>query len=256
MTYLEQIIENKFKEVEQLESLDFYKEKRAMNPRTDIRKIEWNDTLDVIAEIKRKSPSKGELATIENPAELARTYEVGGAVLISVLTDAKFFGAKHDDLEIVRNAIDLPILRKDFIVDEKQIYESYFMGADVILLIVDAVERDALTKMYSIAKSLGLEVLLETSNEEQYEFADKTVNANLIGSNTRDLKTFKEDFDPVKSILEKRNKNIINVWESGITNLGDAKKAYLYGADAVLVGQGLVQNDDPAKFIGDIRRIS
>ena len=244
MNYLEQIIETKKSEVEKLDSLDNYKRKVKENPRTDIRKIEWTNNLDVIAEIKRKSPSKGELAQIVDPCALAKKYEQGGAALVSVLTDEEYFGAKTDDLANVRNSIKLPVLRKDFIVDERQIFQSYLMGADAILLIIDA-----------IAKSLGLEVLVEAHDSSQYKYANEIIGANLIGINTRDLKTFKEDTQAMKYILLNRNKDIVNVWESGISTISDAQVANEYGADALLIGQALVQSGNSIKFIKDIRHI-
>ena len=255
MNYLEQIIETKKSEVEKLDSLDNYKRKVKENTRTDIRKIEWTNNLDVIAEIKRKSPSKGELAQIVDPCALAKKYEQGGAALVSVLTDEEYFGAKTDDLANVRNSIKLPVLRKDFIVDERQIFQSYLMGADAILLIIDAIGNEKLAIFYKLAKSLGLEVLVEAHDSSQYKYANEIIGANLIGINTRDLKTFKEDTQAMKYILLNRNKDIVNVWESGISTISDAQVANEYGADALLIGQALVQSGNSIKFIKDIRHI-
>ena len=256
MNYLEKILATKLEEIEELNSLEAYEEEFKSYPRQDIRHIHWNGNLNVIAEIKRKSPSKGELAEIKNPGELAKKYEQGGAALISVLTDEKYFGAEKDDLTIVREHISIPVLRKDFIIDERQVYQSYFMGADVILLIVQAFEdNDKLLTLFKLAQTLGLEVLVEAHDQHQYKVAE-SIGASIIGVNTRDLTTFEENIDLAKEIFSNKSSDPISVWESGIKTIEDAKRAYEFGAEALLIGQGLVQNDDPAKFIEQIRHIS
>lgn len=243
-------------EIANLESIEASKRRLDAMPRTDLRKPQWGSSLDVIAEIKRKSPSKGELAQIDDPGKLASEYEKGGAVLISVLTDSTFFGAEKDDLIKVREATSLPILRKDFIIDERQVYQSYFMGADVILLIVQAFEdSDNLTKLFNLARELDLEVLVEAHDQHQYKIAE-ALGASIIGVNTRDLTTFEENFELAKEIFKNESSDPINVWESGIHNTEDARRALDAGADAVLIGQGLVQNSDPARFIEEIRQLS
>ena len=256
MNYLEKILATKLEEIEELNSLEAYEEEFKSYPRQDIRHIHWNGNLDVIAEIKRKSPSKGELAEIKNPGELAKKYEQGGAALISVLTDEKYFGAEKDDLTIVREHISIPVIRKDFIIDERQVYQSYFMGTDVILLIVQAFEdNDKLLTLFKLAQTLGLEVLVEAHDQHQYKVAE-SIGASIIGVNTRDLTTFEENIDLAKEIFSNKSSDPISVWESGIKTIEDAKRAYEFGAEALLIGQGLVQNDDPAKFIEQIRHIS
>lgn len=256
MNYLEKILATKLEEIEELNSLEAYEEEFKSYPRQDIRHIHWNGNLDVIAEIKRKSPSKGELAEIKNPGELAKKYEQGGAALISVLTDEKYFGAEKDDLTLVREHISIPVLRKDFIIDERQVYQSYFMGADVVLLIVQAFEdNDKLLTLFKLAQTLGLEVLVEAHDQHQYKVAE-SIGASIIGANTRDLTTFEENIDLAKEIFSNKSSDPISVWESGIKTIEDAKRAYEFGAEALLIGQGLVQNDDPAKFIEQIRHIS
>lgn len=256
MNYLEKILATKLEEIEELNSLEAYEEEFKSYRRQNIRHIHWNGNLDVIAEIKRKSPSKGELAEIKNPGELAKKYEQGGAALISVLTDEKYFGAEKDDLTIVREHISIPVLRKDFIIDERQVYQSYFMGADVILLIVQAFEdNDKLLTLFKLAQTLGLEVLVEAHDQHQYKVAE-SIGASIIGVNTRDLTTFEENIDLAKEIFSNKSSDPISVWESGIKTIEDAKRAYEFGAEALLIGQGLVQNDDPAKFIEQIRHIS
>lgn len=256
MNYLEKILETKRSEVEKLDSLENYKKEHDNYPRLDIRTIYWSQKLDVIAEIKRKSPSKGALAQIDDPVDLAKQYEQGGATLISVLTDAQYFGAKENDLVNIRENIALPVLRKDFIVDERQIFESYFMGADAILLIVSAFEnKHELARLYELAISMGLQVIVEAHDQKEYDFAN-SIDAKAIGVNTRDLTSFEEDTLLAQEIFSNKNPNIVNIWESGIIALEDAKRAYDSGADALLIGQGLVQSNDPAEFIKQIRQIS
>ena len=138
MNYLEKILETKQIEIGELDTLQNYKKEFQSYPRLDIRTINWSANLDVISEIKRKSPSKGELSEIKNPVELATKYQAGGSCLISVLTDKQYFGAEKDDLLRIRENVETPVLRKDFIISDRQVYESYFMGADAILLIVAA----------------------------------------------------------------------------------------------------------------------
>lgn len=256
MNYLEKILVAKKAEIESLESIEASERRLEAMPRTDLRKPQWGSSLDVIAEIKRKSPSKGNLAEIKDPGRLAREYEKGGAAVISVLSDANFFGAQKDDLINVREATSVPILRKDFIIDERQVYQSYFMGADMILLIVKAFEdSDKLTKLFNLALKLDLEILVEAHDQHQYKLAE-ALGASIIGVNTRDLTTFEENYDLAKEIFKNESSDPINVWESGIKSIDDAQRALDLGADALLIGQGLVQNEDPARFIEEIRQLS
>jgi len=254
--YLEKIIESKRKS--KLSSLSLIELQSLLgeNPRDDIRPIVFSDSLDVIAEIKRKSPSKGHLAKIEDPGQLAKSYEDGGACLISVLTDEEYFGGSANDLKIVRESVSLPVLRKDFAIDLTDVYETYLMGADAMLLIVSAIEdRTLLQDMFDLAYELNLNVLVETHSEDEMEVANN-IGAKIIGVNVRDLKTFDEIPELGESLLSDLGDEIIKVWESSITTIEQAQKARRSGADAVLVGQGLVQHENPAYFIEQMRSIS
>lgn len=255
VTILDDILISKVAEVNALGSIEELKTEVANLGAREIRKAKWSSGLDVIAEIKRKSPSKGDLAPIEDPGSLAKSYESGGASIISVLTDSKYFGAREADFNDVRKATSLPILRKDFIIDEKQIYQSYIMGADLVLLIVAAFEdTKKLIQLYRCATELGLGVLLETHNEQEVQIANQ-LEAQIIGVNVRDLKSFVEDPLLGDLLIGQIRKESISVWESSITSIEQAKKAKLSGACAVLIGQGLVQSENPAKFIQQIRSI-
>jgi indole-3-glycerol phosphate synthase len=255
VTILSEIIESKREHIESLGSLEELQHQCDVFPRDDIRIPLWSDSLDVIAEIKRKSPSKGELAAIADPASLAKTYQDGGAAMISVLTDHHYFGALPDDLEKVRDVTTIPILRKDFIVDERQIFESYLMGADVILLIVAAFEDESrLHALYECAKSLSLGVLVETHSEAEREIAEH-LGADLIGVNVRNLASFEEDSTIGDEVIGGIT-GAVAVWESSILTIEDAQRAQKAGADVVLIGQGLVQHENPGKFIEQIRGIS
>lgn len=256
MTFLSTILETKREHVEKLESLEKLKRDVVDRPRDDIRFPKWSDSLDVIAEIKRRSPSKGQLADIEYPELLAREYENGGAAIISVLTDEEYFGARSDDFARVRSAVRVPVLRKDFIIDERQVYETYLMGADVMLLIVAACEdASRLNDLHKCATSLGLSVLVEAHSSAEVEIA-REIGARIIGVNVRDLGTFDENPHLGDELIQTIGDGVVSVWESSISSIDDAQRAKLSGADAVLVGQTLVQHDDPAGFIAQIRNIS
>lgn len=254
MTYLETILESKRKDKVNARSLSELETLVAENKR-DIRPIVFSNTLDVIAEIKRKSPSKGHLANIDNPGELAALYETGGACLISVLTDKEFFGGSIEDLKQVRTAVNLPVLRKDFAIDLNDVYETYLTGADAMLLIVKAIEDVQLLKdMFELAEGLGMSVLVETHSEQEIEIS-QDIGSKIIGVNVRDLTTF-EELPELGELLSNFDSDVIKVWESSILTLDDAIKARESGANAVLVGQGLVQSENPSDFIEQMRKIS
>jgi indole-3-glycerol phosphate synthase len=254
MKYLDEILEAKRNIIH--ESTPAQLKNQCSEHIRDIRELKKDKNLDVIAEIKRKSPSKGDLAIIEDVAGLAMQYEIGGACAISVLTDAQYFGAKEDDLNIVRDAVKLPVLRKDFLVCIEDVYESYLMQADIILLIVAAFDDIELIKeMFGTAKKLGLEVLVETHSKEELEVAID-IGANLIGVNVRDLKTFEEKPEIGEQLIKSMPSKTIRVWESSIRSIHDANFAASIGSDIVLVGQGLIQSENPAHFIEQMRNIS
>ena len=198
----------------------------------------------VIAEVKRRSPSKGDLASIGDPADLARRYEIGGARVISVLTEQRRFGGSLADLDAVRAAVDIPILRKDFVVSPYQVHEARAHGADLVLLIVAALEQNDLASLLDRVESLGMTALVEVHTEEE---ADRALEAGatLIGVNARNLHTLEVDRGIFGRIAPGLPNNVLRVAESGVRGPGDLLTYAGWGADAVLVGEGLVTSGDP-----------
>jgi indole-3-glycerol phosphate synthase len=205
----------------------------------------------VIAEVKRASPSRGQLANIADPAELARAYESGGARVISVLTEERRFHGSLADLDAVRAAVRIPVLRKDFIVRPYQIHEARAHGADMLLLIVAALEQPALESLLERTESLGMTALVEVHTEEE---ADRALQAGakVIGVNARNLKTLEVDRDCFARIAPGLPSNTIRVAESGVRGTGDLLAYAGAGADAVLVGEGLVTSGDPRSAVADL----
>ncbi len=194
----------------------------------------------VIAEVKRRSPSKGDLADIPDPAALAQEYAAGGAAAISVLTEQRRFGGSLDDLRAVRAAVDVPLLRKDFIVADYQLLEARAAGADLALLIVAALPDDALRRLYDSARELGLTVLVEVHDEPETERA-VDLGAELIGVNARNLKTLAVDNDTFGRLAPLVPDDRVLVAESGISGPTDVKRYVAEGARVVLVGEALVR---------------
>ena len=207
--------------------------------------------IGVIAEVKRASPSKGDLATIGDPAQLAKAYEDGGARIISVLTEQRRFRGSLADLDAVRAAVAIPVLRKDFIVGPYQIHEARAHGADMLLLIVAALEQPALESMLDRTESLGMTALVEVHTEEE---ADRALQAgaSVIGVNARDLKTLTVDRDCFGRIAPGLPSGVIRVAESGVRGTADLLAYAGAGADAVLVGEGLVTSGDPRSAVADL----
>lgn len=198
----------------------------------------------VIAEVKRRSPSKGDLATITDPAALARQYAAGGAAAISVLTERRRFGGSLADLRAVRAAVESPLLRKDFMVTSYQLWEARAAGADLVLLIVAALGAEQLAEMHEEASSLGLTVLVEVHDEAEAERA-VSVGAALVGVNARNLKTLAVDPDTFARVAPGLPAGTVRVAESGIARIDDVRRYAAEGADVVLVGEALVTGGDP-----------
>lgn len=198
----------------------------------------------VIAEVKRKSPSKGELADIPDPAALASAYAAGGAAAISVLTEQRRFGGSLDDLVAVRAAVDTPVLRKDFIVTSYQLVEARAAGADLALLIVAALDDADLRRLHDEARELGLTVLVEVHDEDETERA-VALGAELVGVNARNLKTLAVDDDTFGRLAPLVPEDRVLVAESGISGPDDVTRFVGQGARAVLVGEALVRDGDP-----------
>jgi indole-3-glycerol phosphate synthase len=207
--------------------------------------------IGVIAEVKRASPSRGKLAAIADPAKLARAYEEGGARIVSVLTEQRRFRGSLDDLDAVRATVSIPLLRKDFIIKPYQIHEARAHGADMLLLIVAALEQQVLAAMLDRTESLGMTALVEVHTEQE---ADRALQAGarVIGVNARDLKTLKVDRDCFARIAPGLPTDVIRIAESGIRGPADLLAYAGAGADAVLVGEGLVTSGDPRGAVADL----
>ena len=202
----------------------------------------------VIAEVKRRSPSKGDLADIPDPAVLATEYAAGGAAAISVLTEQRRFGGSLDDLRAVRAAVDVPVLRKDFIVTTYQLVEGRAAGADLALLIVAALDDDTLRRLHDEARELGLTVLVEVHDEAETERAVE-LGAELIGVNARNLKTLEVDDTTFGRLAPQIPDDRVLVAESGIAGPTDVKRFVAEGAHAVLVGEALVKDGAPREAV-------
>jgi indole-3-glycerol phosphate synthase len=208
--------------------------------------------LAVIAEIKRRSPSKGDLHPDLDPATLAATYERGGAACLSVLTDAEFFGGSVADLQAARAATALPVIRKDFTVGPRDVCDARLMGADCVLLIAAALGRDELAELHALARQVGLDVLVEVHDEAELGHA-LAADADLIGVNQRDLVTFEVDPARAVRVAAAIPAEAVKVAESGVRGAADAAELRAAGYHAVLVGETLVTSVDPARAVGDLR---
>ena len=200
-------------------------------------------TLALIAEVKRASPSAGLISRDFDPVRTATRYEAAGANAISVLTDEKFFQGHLDHLLAVRDAVNLPILRKDFVIDEVQIYEASAAGADAILLIVAALEQDDLVRFLDVATTCQLDALVEVHTLEELDRALET-DARILGINNRNLATFQVDLATSELLSEEVPAGMLLVSESGIRTAEDSRRLRACGADAILVGETLMRTDD------------
>jgi indole-3-glycerol phosphate synthase len=200
------------------------------------------DRVKIIAEVKRASPSRGPLADISDPASLAVSYETGGASAISVLTEGRRFGGSLDDLVAVREAVRVPVLRKDFIAEPYQVIEARAAGADLVLLIVAALDDTVLRELFDLSRELGMTALVETHSEDEVSRA-LDVGAALIGVNARDLSTFELDQDLFGRLADSIPSGVIRVAESAVKSAADVAHYRRSGADVVLVGEALVTGD-------------
>jgi indole-3-glycerol phosphate synthase len=207
--------------------------------------------LSLIAEVKRSSPSKGALATISNPVELANSYQAGGAEIISILTEERRFKGSISDLVSVRSAVSIPVLRKDFIVTEFQVYESRIIGSDLLLLIVAGLSKSQLKDYFQLATGLGMQVLVEVHDLSEVELALE-IDSKIIGINCRNLKTLEIDKTAFDLILPRLPENVLKVAESGISTRDEVEKIESLGADAILVGETLVKSGNPVHTIKEL----
>ena len=244
---LDKIIAQKREEVEQrkkVATITYLQERIArQKPPLDLAPALKGDHIRLIAEVKQASPSRGMLSPNFNPIELAQTYAEGGAAAISVLTEANYFMGSIEYLAAIREVVKLPLLRKDFIFDPYQVYESRAYGADALLLIAAILSQEQLRELVSLSRSLGLKCLVEVHNEGEVEKAVLS-EAEIIGINNRDLDTFTVDIDTTHRLRPLIPQKRIVVSESGIKSRKDIEKLGKWGVDAILVGEALVAADD------------
>jgi indole-3-glycerol phosphate synthase len=207
------------------------------------------DRVKVIAEVKRASPSRGDLAEIPDPAALAALYETGGASAISVLTEERRFKGSLADLEAVRAAVSLPVLRKEFVADPYQVLEARAAGADLVLLIAAALDQPRLVELHGLISDLGMTALVEAHTEEELSRAFDT-GATLVGVNARNLSTFELDRDLFGRLADRYPSGVIRVAESAVKSAADVAHYRAAGADVVLVGEALVTSD-PVATLGE-----
>lgn len=212
-------------------------------------------TLGLIAEVKRASPSKGELASIPAPADLAAIYEQGGAGAISVLTEQRRFRGSLADLDAVRARVEVPLLRKDFVVDPYQILEARAHGADLILLIVAALDDQQLRDFHDLTTELGMQALVETHTPEELERA-LAIDPAIVGVNARDLKTLDVDLDRAAGLLGDIPGHVLAIGESAVASVADVEAYARAGADAVLVGEALVTSGDTLTTVQSFRDVA
>lgn len=248
MSYLTKIIGTKIEEVNEMHAIDV--------TRTEpIRLLDvMNDGFHVIAEIKRASPSKGLIRERVDVAERARAYEAAGATMISVLTDATYFKGSFDDLKAVAEAVEVPVLCKDFIIDERQLDRAKAAGASAALLIVAALHPSRLATLTAYARAIGLDVLVEVHDETELDIALELKDV-LIGINNRNLKTFEVTLETSIDLMRK-HPNITFVSESGVDRKEAAERLQAAGARAILVGEALMREDDPTSLIEELKACS
>lgn len=260
MTILSTILEYKKTEVENQKKLCGIEELKAKCqnlPETKsflnvLKKNKENGKVSLIAEVKKASPSKGVIIENFNPVEIAEVYQKSGASAVSVLTDEKFFQGKIQYLKDIKNAVYIPVLRKDFIIDEYQIYQTREMGADIILLIASALGKNQLKDFYNLSKELGLDVLLEVHDRDEFDTALE-INADIIGINNRNLKTFEVSmYNTIDLIKDTKLNNKYIISESGIISYEDVSLLKSCGVDGILVGESLIKSDNIEKSVADL----
>ncbi|MHB8334821.1 MAG: indole-3-glycerol phosphate synthase TrpC [Acidimicrobiales bacterium] len=212
------------------------------------------DTVQVIAEVKRRSPSKGPLAPDLDPATLASAYLDGGAAAISVLTDEEFFGGSLDDLRAVRSAVDRPILRKDFTIAENDVLDARDVGAAAVLLIVSVLSDELLVRLIALASTCGLDSLVEVHDESESQRA-LAAGASIVGVNQRDLRSFEVDPERALRIGASLPPAIVTVAESGLASVADVERVAAGGFDAVLVGETFVRSGSPAALVAEFAAV-
>jgi indole-3-glycerol phosphate synthase len=253
---LDEIIENKKAEIEsskRASPLEILQEKLkdALPARNFFDAINSNGQLKIISEIKHASPSKGIFREDFDPVEIARSYSKGGASAISVLTDEKYFKGKLSYLKSIRENVDTPLLRKDFIVDPYQVYEARIYGADALLLIVAALDQDSLTGLLELTHSLRMNAIIEVHDAEELERA-LDAGARIIGINNRDLRTFNVDLNVSVNLSRKIPEGKIVIAESGIGSIEDIDNLRAQGVHVFLIGETFMKAPDPGEKLKEL----
>ena len=231
--------------------------RRAVPPATprSLERALAVDGLSVIAEVKRRSPSAGEIDVGLDPAGMAKGYEAGGCAAVSVLTEPQYFGGSLDDLAAVRSAVDVPVLRKDFTIDPAQVWEARAAGADAVLLIVAALDDALLAECIETADAAGVEAIVEIHTAAEARRA-LDAGARIVGVNNRDLATFTTDLTVAESIAPLLEAVPVTIAESGVSGVEGARRMASAGYDAILVGEALVRHPDPRSFVAELRTAS
>lgn len=252
MTILDKIVEQKKKEITASKSkisIEQMKDSEFFSRKTFSLKETIKTKSGIITEFKRKSPNKGIINNKVSPLEVVSAYEKFGASAVSILTDSDFFGGKFEDILKVRNHLNIPILRKDFMVDEYQFYEAKSIGADVILLIVACLSPTQVSEFTDLAHQLHLEVLLEIHSEEELSHINK--NVDFVGINNRNLKDFKVDLQHSVNLKNQLPSDIFSIAESGIYSEEDFKFLKEKGFDGFLMGEYFMKNENPGNRFGE-----
>lgn len=252
MNTLDKIIERKKQETAEAKSkisVEKLKDSEFFGRPTFSLKETIRTKSGIITEFKRKSPSKGIINNKVSPLDVVSQYEKFGASAVSVLTDEDFFGGSFDDILSVRNHINIPILRKDFMIDEYQFYEAKSIGADVILLIAACLSPTQVSEFTDLAHSLDLEVLLEIHSEEELKHINKDID--FVGINNRNLKDFKVDLQHAADLKNKLPENILSIAESGIYHEEDFRFLKEKGFDGFLMGEYFMKNENPGEKFGE-----
>jgi len=256
MNILDTIVERKKAEIaerKQQKSLDVIKADEYYTRKTIslVEGLSKPNASGIIAEFKRKSPSKGIINDRVDPVEVTKAYQDAGASAVSILTDAYFFGGNDQDLLRARQALDIPILRKEFIIDEYQVHEAKALGADLILLIAACLSKEEVVRFSTLARSLGLEVLLELHDEDELDHVCETID--LVGINNRSLKTFDVNIARSLRMAGQLPKDKLKVAESGIDDPAQVKLFKENGYSAFLIGENFMKTNDPGMALNEFR---
>ena len=254
MNILEKIIKHKKEEVRErskVTPIERIKGSQRLYAIRDFKSALTLEGVSIIAEIKRRSPSAGDIMADADQAAVAKAYEQNGAAAISVLTDQEFFGGQLEFIQQVKAVTELPILRKDFIISEYQVWESFQAGADAILLIADAIDEGLLTDLYHLAAELGMHILIETHSAENLLLM-RDLNPPIVGVNCRNLKTMTTDLNWFEQVVGQLPDDSVKVAESGIHNADDLENISGLGFNAVLVGTSLMKSGNPGTALAEL----